>query len=1275
MRQVGATSRGGARRERGSVLIHRAERGSVLIHRAERGSVLIHRAERGSMLIVALGILMLMSLMAVTFVTLMKLEKAAAVNYADGQRAKLTADSGMVRVLSTLKQTLGKPLFQGGNLAPYVFGARGKEIDVTLDVDDVNARNNPFFWGYIGRQYSNGKRVNVSNPDTFVGIDEYKVKVIETSALLDLNYPTEMETGGRPKDGQIFEQMLEALGQALARGRHRFDPVLSMRFQGPSGNYARAKALIAYRATLDGDRFTSKSQLRLLFPQDNQGDFAYALLRDFVTAHAWRDYSAVKPSASGALNSHHLVVLEERGRSQLNLNLAPKEVMVAVIAPPAGRRYAIYPESQTQLIEQGNEASYFGMTAGGARPRPASYKLREETSYAVHEGYVYLAPIGVARAEQIANWIVAQRPFFSMADFHQRILQEMDKASGALDGSLPQANPSEARIVAKPDPRYNLSGIHNQPWFPDFVRKAGYSLLLANFNPNFCSNSVNPNQAAAYPIDKASLVYPVDWSRRDPDTTVRSHQTVDACFEPRGIYELTSLGQIRGTSGEIMAREKAFRVVKTFDMTVQRTQFDFEENDLTYAPDNGGPERDGVVSHPENPTFYKGPNSAQRSDTPDLMVAKAWGYLEVAPRPHFAWNETLAIRDVAEAEWGSPIFAAMFDGMQKGLNPGLYLHASMGDKINITDQRTPTTFQGARGEALWLARNSSNWRVTAGTGTLYRDGFYAGHRKNRDLTLWYPAGAERGPNPAGVKVGPEDLKQGALGQGTGAPAAGSAVKGNIFYRKGGIEFWYKPDFDWSIRRGATWTPIRLACGYVFASRVYYNPGDPTVDANTGHLVPAPLSNSPTDGTQLYVFRNTEGQIRATRLYFRVVGDPASAEKDKPDKFVDQIPGDPYPATPGTHFTSGGSFVVGSGTGGAIELYKEAAERRPWVLNPPPTVPPGYIWPPAELKPDTLIKRARNDAYVDFDRLKQWRAHEWHHVAIAWDDSQTDTNRALRIYVDGVLASVAHGLPNSPSGDNENLFVRLNEPPERVVDGQRQQFPKDELYVAGIVRNLAKTSTGMFKQVNQIPPYGTETPIRTQIRLYANGTMDDFVVWDLQSGATRDRLQRVLQYGRYERQGEYVQHFDLSSKFPSGNNPIQLARLSVIALLPTHHGENQPAPGGRGSVVVKIDQPAGIQMRNPRTGQMVSGLTVSRMNDYQHVELLGASGQPVLLVPPANPLAPRPKLRYKVTLRPAMFQAGGQTPEMQAIETPILQEVSLSWFLPTEETLLIERLVD
>jgi len=61
------------------------------------------RRHRGSMLVIALGVLALLSILAVTFVSLMKLELLASRNYVNGVKARLIAEGGMEEAITELK--------------------------------------------------------------------------------------------------------------------------------------------------------------------------------------------------------------------------------------------------------------------------------------------------------------------------------------------------------------------------------------------------------------------------------------------------------------------------------------------------------------------------------------------------------------------------------------------------------------------------------------------------------------------------------------------------------------------------------------------------------------------------------------------------------------------------------------------------------------------------------------------------------------------------------------------------------------------------------------------------------------------------------------------------------------------------------------------------------------------------------------------------------------------------------------------------------------------
>ncbi len=1243
--------------------------------------------ERGSMLVVALGVLTLLSLIAVTFVTVMNLEKVAAANYVDQLRSQMTAQAGIERMLTTIKRSATQPLFRSGRLQPFVFGIdpnNPKEIDVSIPVDQVDPTRSAYFYGYTGRTHPGSGTIAWNDPDSIVGLDEYRVKVLDTSALLDLNYPLDLEqTSGAvstPVRGQVLELMLQALGEAITRVRNKPDPVRQARFTGPGGSYTGARAILAYRASLPNFRFTSKSQLREILPED-----AYRVLRDYVTVHSWIDRQAVSAVPT---NGHHTVRIQPR--PQININLAPREVLIAMLAPLAGRRYAyLVDRDQPQFIEADNPNAY---------NRPTGFDLKEDKRFAVREGWVYIGPINVQRAAGIADWIIRNRPWKGMADLHHRLLVEMRKPTGALDAFLPRPNPNEARIFLPAPPpgadavtfraRHNLNGIHQRPWFAAWVREAGYSLLMAALNPAFTSNSLNPNTAARLPIDKGSLLYPADLNSANPEGVLYPRQSFDACFESRGVYEITSLGQIIGPTGEILAQERLRSVVRLFDMVVHRSQAAFESNGQTYA----FPERADITTWPETRSFFAG--AATQDDLPPNLTESRFGHIEVAPRARYDGGNPVNVRSsLASANFGAPLLGLFFERPIPNLNPGTYLHADYAAGQDVLSPpapaalggRDPHIFARARGTAADFALGNprvspsvpvgGSWYVMApwqsyqnpGTGTLFNDGFYATYRQHRDRTLWYRAGA------------PEDVdtEQGALDPGAGTPPHEESDT-NLFYRKGGIEFWYKPDFDWAYGPPGAEKPTPLVCGYVFGSRVWYNHGNP--NANPPALINPP---TPSDGTQIFLMRNSEGQLRATRLYFRVVGIPDTPGGEIPSRFADPVPGDPYgddswiTAGPLVHPTP--SAPAGTVVG-AIERYREAAERDP-VDDPNKQPPDGYIWPPQEFRVlDDQIKRARTDAFVKFEDLKHWKAGEWHHIALFWDDTTTDKERALRIYVDGQKLSVAHGLPENPA-DSPNTFVRLNEPPNFREDG-KQRFPRDHLFVAGVERNLARLGLGVFKHENTVENalvQGTAVARgidKNKVTLYACGTIDDVITYDgaapPPSSISRSRLKR------FQRLGEYANHFDLRALFPRGGEPLELARLHWTALLPMQHGQAVSTSGGEGAVTLKVvaeNTSGAVAMKRHEQGGVVANVAYSDMRDWSYVSLVDANdpSQPARISAPSNPGGPWPRIRYELQLKPASFPVPGGI--LSQIDTPVVQEVGLSWFLTTPRVLLKERVVE
>jgi len=1349
------------------------------------------------MLIVAMGILTLLSVMAITFVTLMRLERGAASNYVDGVKAKLVAEAGLNRFIADLGQLAKEPVFDGqapgGRLKKFVFGADplGKEINVAKRVEDVDPLSADgrdfFFYGSLGQSYSGGA-------------DEFRIKVVDTSALFDLNfYPLEMVdappgSGGIakiPRKGQVLQQMLECLGrqiraERMRRGLEAWNPLAgandtdvdprSRRKPITFMNYVGAEALIMYRLTLDGQRFTSKSQL-----QEIMEEASFQLLSDYVTANGAQDDFSADPNDTGSTNlmrgltAGHSSLLRSRNppRSLININIASRPVLISLLAPLAGRRHVFHVAARGSQAMEARDATAQANYQRGAASAQFGSDQREDISYDVREGYLYVGPFGDQRAAQVVDWIIQQRPFTGYGDLFARLQEQMALGAGSplaaampppslLGTGAPITEPG-VRYFPSADVRYNINGIESEPYFAQLVRDAGFSILLAAVNPAATINTTVPPPGAFLPVDKGSLLYPVQESiTNNTGTTVEPRQTSELCYDTRGVFEVTSLGQIKRGGGELVAQEKILTVVRLLGQVTHRSQNAFERNEATYAGDAATePLRSGITSFPNRRRAFQSlsPLASPEGDEVSDEAWDAFGHVQMDVRALFDQDagsgrgRVNTLQHVDRGQGAARLVAAFeWHEAGRGIQQARAFHAFLANGSSYFDQ------PGATGESFLLNRAFGpifKWRASAtgtleqrsravtdvpsflatggGSTNLYSDGVHMSYRSGRDYPLWYRASAEADEDPgaqpdAGVRQGAQPIAADASY--TGAPPEGAgnlSTQGNIFYRKGALEFWYKPEFDWTYadQTGAL-RPFPLYCGYVGASRVFYNPGVKAQDYG-GQNVDASIigrnndpRGTPTDGTQLYVFRNTEGQIRATRLYFRVVGEsdtnPASDftnTKELPMSYVDPDATDDYGKATKAPY-AGERFVGGqleptapaTDVGGPIEVYRRGVERRPYTVTPgsPAGTPPkGYPWPPLEFSAATgntaepyqlnelSIRHARVDAYVPMNRMQAWRAGEWHHIAVAWDDTgganNTDPHSFLKIFIDGKRQSEAKIV-----GDAKNMFVRLNEPPQVTEDefgrastgggagAFESRYPKDRITVGSIIRRIAKIDEGVFKHRNVFNPSymggsggsGAADPdAPKRIALFACGVVDDFITYGGVDGLNQS-LPRAPE--RFEQEATYVQHFDLSARMPGGNRPLEVARLSWTALLPPkNHGSNQ-GRGTTGSIDVRVMEPGGIKMRDPLLagGAQQDSITYSEMlRTYSYAKLEKVNSIEPAVVPSGSP-----KVKYLVTMRPASYGTGAfGLGAMQNIDTPVLQEVTLTYFLPAPQTLLKERVVD
>ena len=87
----------------------------------------IHESQRGSMLLIALAVLTLLSIIAVTFVALMRLELKATENFRDKSRAQLLSKSAESAVISMLRSRpfWDMPRLMNRTNAPWIYGLVG----------------------------------------------------------------------------------------------------------------------------------------------------------------------------------------------------------------------------------------------------------------------------------------------------------------------------------------------------------------------------------------------------------------------------------------------------------------------------------------------------------------------------------------------------------------------------------------------------------------------------------------------------------------------------------------------------------------------------------------------------------------------------------------------------------------------------------------------------------------------------------------------------------------------------------------------------------------------------------------------------------------------------------------------------------------------------------------------------------------------------------------------------------------------------------------------
>lgn len=543
--------------------------------------------DKGVVLIVALGVLVVLAMLATVFATMTGIERSVARNYVDKVRARLLAESGIEHALGAIRQTRCLDIWNNSGPLPWIYFGGDRNADGVADPGDTdtNADGYPdnemvrlddalrpsFAWdrdanGTPDLITVNGKQVGISGV-TQVGTyapegNAYALRVTDLNSRININNRHE-------KLATILNNLARRLGLSNTLG----------------------DTIVAQRAARPDQRFDDLDQLVPDVTRDTVDR-----LRPYVTVRNWVDAKTIKPigvtagrrrrnvaigdsvyalwelrpkgfqpiafkgTGTGVLGTvgsgtqadfqdfdyPNVVSLGDfEPRSPINVNTASFEVLAAVLeglkgvflkeAPNSRQTYGWY---QTTLTFSGNSVDDSGQV-----------------------GILYeTPPIGPKTADNIAREILKARrnwaggtgsatpPTVSVFRSYQQLADFFDQLPDSV------CDPGEFSVPPSPVSDGSLNG--------SYVGAAMRDVLKANFDPNCHLNELNPDEVVVLKVDKTDLTY---W-------------TTEFCFVPMGYFEIGSLGRVLDESGVEIASESIVAEVKCYDVQRDTTQADFQKD-------------------------------------------------------------------------------------------------------------------------------------------------------------------------------------------------------------------------------------------------------------------------------------------------------------------------------------------------------------------------------------------------------------------------------------------------------------------------------------------------------------------------------------------------------------------------------------------------------------------------------------------------------------------------------------------------------------------------
>ena len=531
----------------------------------------------GIALVLVLGQLAIMAVLVISFVYMMRLEKATSTNYIDKVVAQAAAESGIEYAFAQITN-LPAGAWDKATLETLGYNENKPSMTKKIVVGSVEKELS----GVVGASY-------VTNGDAYtVTIRDESGKV----CLNDSNAPYNVANADPddPRQGRLYKlivaicNVLPSIADAdLAHNVADLllvDPKYS-RSAYPNGSYpSLATANIALReAGLNGDQINE--------------------LKEYFTIYSWQDPHVIRPTFQlpDEVKNNNMEVdtwkqfltkeFQKEPRCPVNVNTAQKSLICALLMPLQG----YYLEEGPAEAQSSNHYGWW--STGKGAPDPQQYMGRAKLTFSLEaaaSGYdsiaAHLAQIIYDRIHGVENTDLLSQPdhdgdgepdanpFETWEEFRfflsDEISDDVFLGSNAVTVSAPQM-PASVPVV----PAYGVPGpwdnVNNSrgggwntggkalDWWKSYYADKQRDLIFAAFNPNSLFNDLNPGSNRYLAVDKVQL----------------TQYTTELCFEPTGGFSVLSEGVVHAPDATERARYAVRADLKVFEVFRQTTQAQF----------------------------------------------------------------------------------------------------------------------------------------------------------------------------------------------------------------------------------------------------------------------------------------------------------------------------------------------------------------------------------------------------------------------------------------------------------------------------------------------------------------------------------------------------------------------------------------------------------------------------------------------------------------------------------------------------------------------------